>query len=519
MNTMNKMSKNAIILIIITLVAKVMGFFREMVLAYTYGAGSYTDAYLVALNIPNVVFAVIGTAIATTFIPIYCEVNNKYGKLESRKFTNNITTIVTVICILLMLMGLLFTDDLVKLFAIGFDGETFNIAVEFTRIMIIGIVFMGLKSIMTAYLQANENFTVTGIVSLPRNIIIIISMILSIKFGPYSIVYGTVIAIVSEFLIQVPFAIKEDYKYKLYVNFKDQNMKKVILLIAPVLLGVAVNQVNAMIDRSLATTLTEGSVSALNYANKLNEFILAMFVTAITTVIYPTLSKLNFDSKKEEFNKVIVNSVNIVSLFVIPISFGAIIFSKQIIEILFQRGEFNSIATEMTSTALVFYSIGLIAYALRNIVTKVFYSMQDTKTPIKNGILMMILNIILNIILINVNGIGGLALASSLSSIIGIILLIIALKRKIGDFGISKISKLLIQSIAGSIIMSMLSKVMYNIIYNYTSNTIIALFISVIIGVFVYFSIMLIMKVEEVVSIKNIVNINKKSNNINTRNV
>ena len=150
-------------------------------------------------------------------------------------------------------------------------------------------------------------------------------------------IWGTLIGIIIEFLFQVPFAKREGYKYKFELSLKDEYTKKTMWLIAPVLIGVAVNQINTMVDRTLASTLVEGSISALNYANRLNLFVMNLFITSIAAVIYPMLSNLSTNNKKEAFNDSVVKSVNSVSLLIIPISIGAIVLSKPIVKILFQR--------------------------------------------------------------------------------------------------------------------------------------------------------------------------------------
>ena len=507
---MSKVAKSTIILMLVTILAKVLGFGRELVLASVYGASMYSDAYITAMNIPIVIFATIGMTLATVLIPMYFEVENDLGKKEALRFINNVTNIVVIICILLGILGLVFTEEIVKIFAVGFKGETYKVAVEFTRITIVGIVFTGLTYLMTAYLQIKNNFTVPGIISVPKNIIIIISMILSVKYvNPYIMIWGTLLGMASEFLIQIPFAVKEGYKYEIYINFKDKYIKKMAWLIMPVLIGVAVNQINTMVDRTLASTLAEGSVSALNYANKLNGFVMALFITSVATVIYPMLSKLSIEDNKEKFNTSIVQSINSVILLVIPVSVGAIVLSTPIVRLLFERGSFDSRATYMTSIALIMYSIGMVAFGLRDILGKVFYALKDTKTPMLNGMIAMIMNIILNIIFVKYLGIAGLALATSLSAIICIIILLASLKKKIGDFGQKNILITLTKSIIAAAIMGLLTKVSYNIIYNIVIDgfirDIVALFGAILIGILVYSIVIIILKVEEVKIIENLI--------------
>lgn len=500
---MNKVAKATISLMIVTILSKVLGFMRELVLASFYGTSIYSDAYLIALNIPTVIFAAIGTAISTTFIPIYYESDKIGGKVKCNKFTNNVLNIAFILSLILSVVGFIFTDQLVKLFAIGFEGDTLKLTIDFTRILIFGIIFTSISEVIKGYLNANNNFSIPGIMSgVPFNIMVIVAIILSAKINPYILPVGTLIAISSRFIFQIPFAYKYGYKYKSYINIKDEDIKKMIWLLGPVFIGVAVNQVNTMIDRTLASTLAVGSISALNYANRLNAFVLGVFITSIASVIYPMLSKLSSDDDKDNFCQSIVKSVNIVILLIIPISVGAIVLCNPIVKLLFQRGAFDLNATNMTSIALAMYSIGMIGFGLRDILGKVFYSLQDTKTPMINGAISMVMNILFNLVLVRYMGHSGLALGTSISSIICIILLFYSLKKKIGYFGEDKIIKVIIKSLIAASIMGIITFHVYGLLNKILGigsiSEIISLLGSISIGAITYAIMTIILKVEEI---------------------
>lgn len=497
---MNKVAKTTLMLMIITIISKILGFARELVLGGIYGTTFYSDAYIVAMNIPGTLFSLIGIALATTFIPLYYE-NNKSIK-ESNKFVNNIFNITLILSGVLVLLVLLFTDQVVKIFAMGFDGYTFKLTVEFTRIMIFGALFMGTSSIITSFLQAKENFMIPGLVGIPFNIIIIIVIILSLKINIYILPIGTVIAMASRLVFQIPSARRYGYKYKFEIGLKEDYIKKVIWLVGPVFIGVAVNQINTMVDRTLASTLLEGSISALNYANRLNSFVMGLFIASIGTAIYPALSKMSSDSNKESFTKTVYKSVNSVILLVIPISVGAMVLATPIVSLLFERGAFDANATKTTASALIFYSIGMVGFGLRDILGKVFYSLQDTKTPMINGAMAMGMNIILNLILVKFMGHAGLAFATSLSAIICILILFRSLKKKIGYFGQDKIIKTTIKSMIASILMGITTYVIYSMLSGMlgigTIQKAISLFGSIGIGALTYGVLIVILKIEEV---------------------
>lgn len=509
---MSKVAKAAVGLMAATLIAKILGFGRELALASAYGASGTSDAFLVAMNIPAVIFSAIGTSLGTAFIPLYCDLEAKQGKKASLRFSNNVLNIVVLLCLITSLVGVVFTEPIVKLFAVGFKGETLTQAIYFTRVLILGMAFLGMSYIMMAFLQVKENFVIPGLMSVPYNMLIIISIFLSVTINPNLLPWGTLIGLSLQFIFQYPFARKKGFKYRPYINLKDEYLKRMLWLIGPVLIGVAVTQVNSIVDRTIASTLVEGSISALNYATKLNQFVMGMFIVSISSVIYPMLSKLSTENNKKKFKESIVTAINVVTLIIIPISVGAIILAEPIVKLLFQRGEFDARATQMTAIALIFYSIGMLGFGLRDILGKIFYSLQDTKTPMINGIIAMVLNIVLNLAFVKYTnmGLGGLAFATSISSLVTIALLSVSLRRKIGAFGGKKIISVLIKSIIAALLMALVTKFTYNAIDVFLSagfiQDAIKLAISVGLGAIVYAVSIIVLRVDEVKLIFKMIN-------------
>lgn len=501
---MSKVAKAAAGLMIATLFSKMLGFGRELALATAYGASSYSDAFLVSLNIPTVIFSVIGTSLGTAFIPLYWEIHKSKGEDGALTFTNNVLNVVVSICILFSVLGIIFAETLVKIFAFGFEPETFKTAVFYTRIMLSGLGFLGMNYMMSAFLQVKENFVIPGLMAIPYNIILIATILISAKINPDLLAVGALIGLSSQVLFQLPFALKNGFRFKFTYNLKDEYLKKMIWLVLPVLAGVAVNQVNAIVDKSLASTLVEGSISALNYGNRLIQFVLGLFIVSISTVIYPLLAKLSNEKDTEKFNNTIATSINTVILLVIPVTVGAIVLSTPIVKLLFERGAFDPKATQMTVSALICYSIGILGFGLRDILGKVFYSLQDTRTPMTNGAMCMVLNIAMNITFIKVFNFGhsGLALATSISSIICILLLLANLYKKIGDFGIKRILITFTKVLLISILMGVIVYSTHGFIINITGtgfiSQAIALIGSVIPGVIIYGVCIYFSKIEEV---------------------
>lgn len=504
---MSKKTKTtALVLMLIILTSKITGFFRDIVLAQTFGAGEITDAYLTALNIPVVLFDGISAALGTTFIPIYFKIKSSKGQEEVNKFTSNILNIVIIISLIFVLLGVIFAPYIVKIFAVGFKGDVFDLTVNYSKILIFSMVFIAINGLVSSYLVASGNVYISGAITIPFNIFVIIAIIFASVTESYVMVYGTLIAYIAQLLFQLPLLIKKGYKHRLTVNLRDENIRQILFLVIPVFIGSYINQINAVVNRTLASTLDSGSITALNYANKLNMFAVGVIAVAISTIMYPILSKLASEGNKKLFKINISKSINMIVIIMLPIMVVMTTFSTEIVKVLFEEGSFNSHDTYLTSTALFFYSIGILAYGLKELLAKSFYSLQDTKTPVRNATISVVINIVFSIILVNTMGIGGLALASSISATVTTMLLLISLRKKIGKIGFSYILKTFIKGAIASIVMYIIMRIAYNYIFIYgsrfalESRKFIAFncFISVILGMSTYLIVVLALKVKEV---------------------
>lgn len=252
----------------------------------------------------------------------------------------------------------------------------------------------------------------------------------------------------------------------------------------------------------MASSLVAGSISALNYANRLNGLILGVFITAITTVIFPLLSKEFSEDNIKGVKKIMGYGVNLILLITIPAAVGLIVLSTPIVEVAFERGEFDSTATIMTSKALIFYAIGLVAMSLRLLIDRVYFSLQDTKTPMVNGAISVVFNIVLNLILVQFMGHAGLAFATSIATTIATLLLFYRLKKKIGSLGTMLYIKCGIKSGFASLVMGIAAYLIYRELYSILGvaklYNLIALLVAVGSGVVIYGILCYILGIEEV---------------------
>ncbi|NLY47051.1 MAG: murein biosynthesis integral membrane protein MurJ [Tissierella sp.] len=495
--------KTTLIIIIFTLGSKFLGFIRETLIAAKFGSGMETDTYFIAISATSIITGIITNAISTTSIPILSEIKYKEGKDSKIKHTNNIINVVFIASIVIAIVAWITAPLLVKLLAKGFTGEQFELAVELTRIGLPMIILSGVIGEFTGFLQSEQRFLATAAVGLPFNFVYLFYLnFLASDFGIRGLMIAAVIAVLSQLLIQLPEAKKAGYEYKFIFDIKDEYIKKVITLSGPILIGVAINDIGVVIDKTLASSLVEGSISALNYSNKLIGLINGVFVSAITTVIFPIISKEFNNDNISRMKKVMGYGVNSILLITIPATVGLIVLAKPIVAIAFQRGEFDAIATIMTSQALIFYSLGLVAMALRLLITRVYYSLQDTKTPMVNGAISVGINIALSLILVQFMEHSGLALGTSIANTAATLLMFYSLKKKIGSLGTVGYTITFIKSGLASAIMGVIAYTVYHGLYGSLGISklynLISLLVAVGLAVIVYGVLCYIFKVGEV---------------------
>ncbi|HSI66961.1 MAG TPA: murein biosynthesis integral membrane protein MurJ [Planococcus sp. (in: firmicutes)] len=457
------MKKAVILIMVLTIFSKFIGFFRDVTLSYFYGASGISDAYLISLVIPTVIFGFVATGISTGYIPMFSRIEAKHGEERSKSYTNNLINILIVFCTFIVLLGLIFTEFLVRIFASGFEGETLQLAVTFTRISIVGIYFTMIIRILSGYLNLKKYYVIPTLIGLPLNIVLILAIVLSARYDfVLLLAIGNVVAVVVQFLILLYFSFKKGFAYRFVFDIKDEYIRNMVILAIPVILGSSVNQLNKLVDRTLASQIIEGGISALNYANTLNLFVQGVFVVSISTVMYPLISKMASQGNITGLKRSLSQSIVGINLLVVPATIGSLFFATPIVELLFGRGAFDSQAVALTSSAFFFYSIGMVGYGLREVLSRAFYSLQDTKTPMINGAIAMALNIVLNLILSRYLGIGGLALATSIAALFGTALLFYSLRKKIGPLDTKGIASSFAKILTASLVMGATAKLFYN---------------------------------------------------------
>lgn len=491
------MKRQALQVMIATILSKLLGFVREVALSYAYGASATTDAYLISQTIPVVVFSFISAGVATAFIPNYSGILNKNGRNQADRYTSNLCNALLLVASVLVALIFLFTRPIVKVFASGFSGEMLLLTIKLTRVSVFGIYFTGIIGVFTAYLRLHGNFIVPALISLPMNLVIISSVFVSSKTNIYVLAAGGVIAAASQLIVCILFSRLAGYQHKPIMDIKDEHLKAMVLMALPVIAGTAVSEVNVLIDRTLASGIALGGISSLNYANRLTNFVRGLFVVSVTTVLYPLISRMAAEGKMVRLKGYLAEAISMVSIMVVPAAVGAMIFCREVVVLVFGRGAFTHEAIEMTSKALFYYSIGMIGFGLIEVLTRAFYSLRDTKTPVRCTVVVVLANIVPNILLSRVMGIPGLALATSISGILGALVMSIYLRRRIGSFGLRTISLSFFKICIASLVMGLLARGSLTIA-NQVLHRNVALLVAIAVGALTYGLLIFNMRIPEV---------------------
>ncbi len=440
MKTTNK-TRQVSVVMIITVVSKCLGFLRDVVLAKYFGAGSVTDAYFVAQTIPESLFSLVVQAISIGFIPIYTQVLHDKGKEESNNFVNNILKLSLSLCVALVLIVNFFPNQVVSIFASGFDEETFAFTVRFVRISVFAMFFRITVAVYSAYLNANNQFTAPAFNGVILDVVSIISIIAAFYTHSVVLVFGIVASSFVQFVALLPSVYKRKPLMSLSVkNIFNDEVKQMVRMFIPVALGVGVNQLNVIADRTMASSIP-GAISSLNYANKVDNVLENIIILSLATVMFPTFAKYIASKNMDSFKSSVVTSLNVVTFTMLPCSVFAIIFSNDIIHILFGRGAFDASAVESSAIAMTFYSVGLLFLSYNAIFTRAFYALKKVKLVSIVSVGTFVTNVTMNFLLKPLMGIGGLALATSISNIVTMILLTVLLRKVLGKGFIPDILK------------------------------------------------------------------------------
>ena len=424
------------------LLSRLVGLWRDRVLAAHFGASDLLDVYYLSFNIPDLVFnLLIGGAISAAFIPIFIDYQSKSGKKAwhlASNFLNSFAIIVVGISALLALVA----PSLISLIAPGFGGPKKDLTILFTRVMLVSPFIMGVSLVLGSLLQVFHRFLAFAAAPIMYNLGIIVGAIWLVpKFGPLGLAEGVVLGALLHLLVQLPSVWKVGFKWQAVLNWKDEGLRRVLKLTAPRALGLASIQVYAIIQGALATTIGVGTVAVFNLANNLQFLPISLVGISVAVASFPTLSREALQEEKKDFVDRVERHIKQVVFLTVPLSFLCFFLRHEIVRIILYAGNFSIEDALLTAKILGFFMLGVTSQSLVPVLSRSFYALKNTITPVLISIASILANTGLAFYLIRVQhwDASGLALAFSLAGILNAALLLFYLKKYLKIFNLAVI--------------------------------------------------------------------------------
>jgi putative peptidoglycan lipid II flippase len=480
-----------------TLVSRVLGFLRDILIAFFFGTGYGAQAFVVAFRLPNIWRGFVGEeAVNAAVVPVLSEYKSEQDLSDFKDLSKSLIKSSFIILSVITLAGLIFAPLLIKIIAPGFkaDLKQYLLSVRLTRMIFPYILFIGLTAMVAGIAISQKIFWSYSWAPVVLNISMISAIVFFGKrYGVYALALGVILGGILEMLMQF-IAIKGRGIYRAQAKIFHPEYKRIWALLLPRFLGAGVYQISIFIDTilaSLQSIVGSGAIAALYYAQRFVQLPLAVFATSLATAVLPFFSAKNIDSKDRSIEENLLMSLRFVAFIMLPATFGLFILSEEIISLVFEHGNFSSYSTAITSEALKFYSLGLLFYAGIKILVATFYSIKDTLTPVKVSIISLVINVIFSVILMFPMKISGLCFATSFAAGCNFTLLFISLNKKMRlyqrGFVLSILRILLCSAIMGMGLVAFKS-----LSLRYISSEVLVLLISIILAVIIYISLSLL---------------------------
>jgi len=485
MDEVGRITRAAGVVGFFTLLSRIFGLLRDIIIGYLFGARGTADAFFVAFRIPNLLRRLTAEgAFSAGFVPVFTDYLTNRTKEEALEVARVVFTFAVLVLGALTVLGILFAAPLTYLFAPGFyaDGEKFNLAVFLTRLMFPYVFFVSLVALAMGFLNSFRHFMAPALSPVLLNVSIIVCALMITPFLSEPVVslgYGVLVGGMIQLALQIPFLSRFGLSFSPDFHFKHPALKRLLILMGPAVLGAAVYQVNVLVSTILASMLAEGSVSYLYYADRLLQFPLGIFAISLGTAALPSFSSLaarkNFGALQEGLSY----SLRLVNFITLPAALGLMVLSVPVFALLFQRGAFDARTTMLAAQALVFFSFGLWGISGTRLVVPAFYALEDTKTPVIVALFSFALNFLLSLILMGpvtggqdgggfARGIvaisqtlgmfslshGGLALANSISSTCQFLVLLFVLHGRLGQFAWREFSISFLRNLFNALLMA-----------------------------------------------------------------
>jgi putative peptidoglycan lipid II flippase len=419
-----------------TALSRVSGLLREQVMAYFFGAGMATDAFVTAFRIPNLLRDLFAEgALSSSFVPVFKERLVQNSAEDAFRLANIVVTTLLVVLGIITLIGIAATPTIIYLTAYGFtaEAEKFKLTVHLTRIMWVFLPLVSISALVMGMLNSFDRFGIPAMSSAMFNVGSIVTVVVLYHFFDvpvYTLAIGVVVGGIGQIAVQLPSLWRIGYRFRFKLELFDEGMKKMLRLFTPMVIGLSAGRINILVNTLLVSFLMEGSISYLNYAYRLMHFPLGVFAVALGTVALPRASELATKGDMDGLSKVFHETLNLNFFLTIPAAFCLAILGRDLVELIYRYGAFSQLNAVNTSIALFHYSYGLVGFAAVRTIVPVYYALGDARRPMKFSILSVGVNIALYWPLIKLMDFAGLAAATSIAGLVNFGLLMYYLPDK-----------------------------------------------------------------------------------------
>ncbi len=491
------MKKASIIIMIFSILSKILGFVREAIMSRTLGSSALASAFVYAFSLPTTFFSVVIAAFATGFIPMFTRVEDKHGSKVAMNFMNNTTNVMVLIGALFSLFIFIFTEAALSILLPGAEAAQLVYLVPFLKVTCFTIIFTAIIQLMTGFLHVRNSFLTVALLGFPLNIVIISVLFLYRNFGHDILPYGILIAYGLQAVLILGYAHLKGYRFKPIINFKDPNLKTMLIIALPLIIGSASSSIGTLFSQGIASSLDDG-IAQLSYAQKIGGMVEGIFGMAIITVMYPSLSKAialkQYDKAKHEFGESFISEL----LLILPASIGLMLLSKPVVQFVYFGGDFTMDDVNKLAPVLMTFALGLLGYSLHNLIVRVFYSYQDMKTPMFVSIGIISVQIALGYVLFQFMSIPGITLGMAVAFLLGAFVeLVILMKKRFVTFPVRKYLKQAIKILIANGFMAVAIILCILFLKPILSNTMFLLF-TILTAIIVYFIVVLNLHIETV---------------------
>ncbi len=488
--TQRQIARAAGLISVLFAASRLLGLLREVVIGAQFGTGPELDAYLAAFRLPEMIFYLVaGGALGSAFIPTFTASlarDTSQRHLAGWRLASAVSNLVLIVTSVLAILAIILAEPLVSLvIAPGFDPEQQALTVQLLRIMLLTPVIFGVSGIVMGILNSFQHFLSPALAPVFYNLsIILAAWLLAPRLGVYGLALGVVAGAVAHLLVQIPALLRRRPVYTPTLGLDSPDVREVGRLMGPRVLGLAAVQINFLINANLASRLAPGSLSALNYAWLMMLLPQGIVAQGIATAVFPTLSAQAARGQIDALRSTLNAALRAILWLTLPAAAGLLILRQPFIQLLLERGEFTAESTALTAYALAFFAFGLVAHSLLEVITRAFYALHDTWTPVKIGIATMILNVVLSLLLVRPLAHGGLALANTLATTLETVVLLWLIRPRLQGIGGPRLRSTLLRSLVATAAMSAVLLAARQLLAGQSSFVLAAL--SLLLGVAVY---------------------------------